>query len=1228
MKSINLIYIGNLFRTRKGLEIIKRFINLLSKKDNFKLIIYQKSLSKKAFWARLVTFCIKSVALLKIRSCNNIKIKNCGSDNAYLSQIRTYDIGISLGDTELDAKHKTRISEYTNQKLNILKSIEQLQNKNCHIENKNKSLEIIIKNRYSIKDFESPHSFENILLYMNGKDLFDDKKNSSIKINCLFTDKFEILFDDQKINELYDVKYGFELVSAKSSNTSIVNLHKNINENVKYVLNKIKLYKNVIYCINIKHNKNVSVRVYEHQDYQNPIFRNTLTTNGLEHIYFKVSQTLDYELEVLTWGKANVPYSISNYINVNNLCDENVYVINLDEQQEKYNQTEMLLNKNGIYCKRFGAKNGKDKKYDKLWNTYEKKELTILEKELGRKLLLSRGALGYLLSMETLFEKAIKNKYEYICIIDDDIIINKKYDLKRLSELLIKLSNFNILKMGSSQWMWENISMKKDYYNSNKLSNGSFFNIYHKNTFKEIYNSIKKYNAPFDGFPLHAFIDKKSYVLYPNYSGAYLDNISTISNKMRSQDYVRFKWNRRDYESKNNSIKLMYKDIKKNNEKKVHFLIGITTFKRYKYLEDCINSLIETLNRQYHFTIILSIGYDEILNNTFYQDLFLKLKANKNLNVIFYSNKLHYIYYNSNIILKYAEDKDFDFGFIINDDILFEKNWFLDYYNISKKTNYDHLCYCLNNSNTEYFDDLKTNGHVLKSNGVLLTFTKQIIEKIGFFDETNFKVRGQSHHDWSFRCCKLRFNNDKTFYDIKNSNELIKLNNKDYVSTGLSYKRLDKVINLVDTYEFHKREKIIKEKSRRRYINSIIKLETSNRVKNWELVSNIRYPNLVYINPKELTTILKLPAFDDFRQSDGFWRKRLFSMDAEPLILDGEWDQIIDVSFEETNIFKAMNDHFINGVEWSQTKFYERVVDEINDGRKKWDCETPMQFLNRLEGKITILYNDIKTNGFKTQKELGFSKISDEVRVAIDRNGEVIFVDGRHRLAIAKILKLEKIPVKVILRHAKWVEFQKTVFQYAENDSKGKIYQLIEHPDLDFVPAHHKDNRFDFLENSIADYDCQNKNLIDIGTHWGHMSHKFEDLGFKCTAIEKLESNVHYLRHIRNACGKNFDIWQGDVFDYPDIEEMDVILALNIFHHFCKTEALHNKFIKLLNRMNAEIMLFQAHRHDPPGQMKDAFRNYNENEFIEFISKHTGLNKWEKLGAAADARPIYKLWKS
>jgi len=1223
MEIISLVYVGNLFRTTRGLEIIKIFINLLSIKDNFKLTIYQKPLSKKAVLTRLITFCIKSIALLKIRNIKNIEIQNCGSDNAYLSNIKKGDIGISLGDTVLDSKHCTRTSEYINQKLCVLNSIEQLHSRNYCIEKRNKSLEIIINNNYSIKDFESPYSFGNILLNMNGKDIIEDKKNSSIKINCVFTDKFEVLFNNQKIDELYNVNYDFKLRSSKSSSLSVNNAAENVNKNTNCILHKMKLYKNVIYCVNIKYDEKVSIRVYENQDYQNPLFRNILTKKNIDSIYFKVPQTLDYELEVLTWGgRKNIPYSISNYISVNNLCDENVYVINLDSEKEKYSQTEVLLNKNGIYCNRFKAKNGRDKEYDDLWNTYTKKSLTSFEKELNRKSLVSRGALGYLLSMEALFKKAIKNQYEYICIIDDDIMINKKYNLKKISSLLVKLSNFNILKMGSSQWAWDNVEFEKGYYGANKLSNGSFFNIYHKNTFEKIYNNIIKYDSPFDGVPLQNFINKKSFVLYPNYSGAYLDNISSISGKRRSYDYKRFKWKKRDYENQNNAIRLMYKDIKKTNPKKLHFLIGITTFKRYKYLENCIDSLVKTFDKKYHFSIILSIGYDEILNNSFYKDIFLKLKKIPNLNLIFYSNKLHYIYYNSNIILKHAESEKFDFGFIINDDILFKKNWFLEYYSISKKTNYDHLCYCVNNSNTEYFDDLKTNGDVLKSNGVLLTFTEKIIKEIGFFDETNFKIRGQSHHDWSFRCCKLNFNNRDSFYDIRNSNEFVKLNNQDYESTGRSYGRLDNVLNLVDTYELERRNKIIKADSKRIYLNSIINLETSNSVKNWANVSKIKYPDLVYINPKQLKTILKLSAFDSFI------RTRLFSKHAKPQILDGNWDEIINDKFEEIDVFRAMNDHFVNSVEWTKTDFYDRVINEINNGRIKWGCKTPEEFLKRLEEELTNLYNNISTNGFKTQKELESLKLSDEIRVAIDRKGKMIFMDGRHRLAIAKILKLEQIPIKIILRHAKWIEFQNTVFQYAKNDSKGKIYQLIEHPDLDFIPAHHKEDRFDLLENSIVDYDCQDKKLIDIGTHWGHMSHKFEDLGFKCIAIEKLVSNVHYLKNIRNACGKTFDIWQGDIFDYPDIEKMDLILALNIFHHFCKTEELHEKFIKLLNRMNADIMLFQAHRHDPPGQMKGAFRNYNETEFVEFISKHAGLNRWTKLGMAADKRPIYKLWKS
>ena len=89
---------------------------------------------------------------------------------------------------------------------------------------------------------------------------------------------------------------------------------------------------------------------------------------------------------------------------------------------------------------------------------------------------------------------------------------------------------------------------------------------------------------------------------------------------------------------------------------------------------------------------------------------------------------------------------------------------------------------------------------------------------------------------------------------------------------------------------------------------------------------------------------------------------------------------------------------------------------------------------------------------------------------------------------------------------------------------------------------------------------------------------------------------------------------------------MDAVVAVNILHHFCKTEELYQQLINLLRRIQGDLMFFQAHRHDPPGQMADAFRNYSEDEFVQFVSNHTGLSGYQRLGVASDGRPLYKLW--
>ena len=171
MQEINIIYIGNLFRSRKGLDVLDSFTTLSAKRKDVKLTIYQKQMSWKAILGKIVTFFISTWAFFKIRKNSNIEIVKCGSHNEYFSHVKTCQIGLSLGDEKIDSKHRTRISEYINYNLNILTSLDLLNCDTYEVKKTSESLGIKVGNNYVIQEFESPYSFENSMLYMNERKL-------------------------------------------------------------------------------------------------------------------------------------------------------------------------------------------------------------------------------------------------------------------------------------------------------------------------------------------------------------------------------------------------------------------------------------------------------------------------------------------------------------------------------------------------------------------------------------------------------------------------------------------------------------------------------------------------------------------------------------------------------------------------------------------------------------------------------------------------------------------------------------------------------------------------------------------------------------------------------------------------------------------------------------------------------------------------------------------------
>jgi len=266
-------------------------------------------------------------------------------------------------------------------------------------------------------------------------------------------------------------------------------------------------------------------------------------------------------------------------------------------------------------------------------------------------------------------------------------------------------------------------------------------------------------------------------------------------------------------------------------------------------------------------------------------------------------------------------------------------------------------------------------------------------------------------------------------------------------------------------------------------------------------------------------------------------------------VIGGDWD--LDPSpFEQDMRFKAIRDVVVYGLPWEQTEHYRWAVQRIESGEPMWYCRTREEYEERCRS-IERLYERIKTDGYLTQKELRVRRSDsavggkgDEITVAIGRHGEFLFIDGAHRLAIAKILDLPKIPVEVVLRHPDWMSFRLDVARYCEAHS-GKAAQPLLHPDLDNIPSEAQCNvDYGLIKESLGETPGM---LVDLGARWGYFCQRFEDAGFDCVAVEPSPDDRAALDRLRVACGKRFLVTDrlGDSMRQTIAERGPVVLALD-----------------------------------------------------------------------------------
>ena len=179
-------------------------------------------------------------------------------------------------------------------------------------------------------------------------------------------------------------------------------------------------------------------------------------------------------------------------------------------------------------------------------------------------------------------------------------------------------------------------------------------------------------------------------------------------------------------------------------------------------------------------------------------------------------------------------------------------------------------------------------------------------------------------------------------------------------------------------------------------------------------------------------------------------------------VVRGDWDHKGRIRFAEHTNYQSIHAHFVKGKAWESTNLYQKCREKVLKGEaKRWNTEGDLY--NYFEG-IDRLYSQIKKHGYKSQESLfekdpeqAFRKSNDaphpylnEIGINIARDGTMMKRGGgHHRLSIAKILDIDRVPVTVRCRHSEWQAMRDEIRKAKSiNELSARAQMHLDHPDM------------------------------------------------------------------------------------------------------------------------------------------------------------------------------------
>tara|TARA_B100000925_G_scaffold240390_1_gene189530 strand:+ start:460 stop:1248 length:789 start_codon:yes stop_codon:yes gene_type:complete len=228
---------------------------------------------------------------------------------------------------------------------------------------------------------------------------------------------------------------------------------------------------------------------------------------------------------------------------------------------------------------------------------------------------------------------------------------------------------------------------------------------------------------------------------------------------------------------------------------------------------------------------------------------------------------------------------------------------------------------------------------------------------------------------------------------------------------------------------------------------------------NWSVLKP-QIDEIIYVDPSHINLAVTPRLGKGYIKNLHIFDKTIATRYPLGTAQDGDWDINVHDLFTQKSgkRIKILMDIY-NSQNEIDKKFYQK---ELINFLLKNNTSFTIKEANEEVKRAEYIYKSIVKNGFKdhfyqTYNFMSFKfkiKTKSGIRIAIGRNGDIIWIGSHHRMAISKVLKLKSVPALVYYRHTYWQEKRKDFVTNLIEDKKLKIDK--NHPDIINIYNHYK----------------------------------------------------------------------------------------------------------------------------------------------------------------------------